>query len=229
LQSNQLTDTNWTPLGVALLADPAFGEIPGGLQAPHVFRANGYFYMIYGDFLRICMLRSTDGKNFTRMKNEIGQPNLFDGPWINVRDPMVLRVGALHLCYYTSSPPAGATQAAVFLRTSFDLKEWSQPMVVSAGGAASVPINLFDAECPFVVERNGWYYLFRNQAYGVNAQNTQYASKNPFDFGVDDDKYRLGTLPVAAPEIVLHQGHWYIAALNPMLDGIRLARLNWVP
>jgi hypothetical protein len=79
-----------------------------------------------------------------------------------------------------------------------------------------------------VVERNGWYYLFRNQTYGVNAQNTQYASKNPFDFGVDDDKYRLGSMPVAAPEIVQHQGHWYIAALNPQLDGIRLARLHWV-
>jgi len=38
----------------------------------------------------------------------------------------------------------------------------------------------------------------------------------------------VGTLPVAAPEIIFHRGRWYIAALNPGLDGIRLARLRWV-
>jgi hypothetical protein len=72
------------------------------------------------------------------------------------------------------------------------------------------------------------FYLFRNQLYGRNNLNTQYASANPLSFGVGDDRYRIGTLPVAAPEIVLHKGQWYIAALNPALDGIRIARLRWV-
>ena len=72
------------------------------------------------------------------------------------------------------------------------------------------------------------FYLFRNQLYGRNNLNTQYASPNPLSFGVGDDRYRIGTLPVAAPEIVLHKGQWYIAALNPALDGIRIARLRWV-
>ena len=47
-------------------------------------------------------------------------------------------------------------------------------------------------------------------------------------FGVGNDRYRVGTLPVAAPEIIDHRGQWYIAALNPALDGIRIARLRWV-
>jgi hypothetical protein len=34
-------------------------------------------------------------------------------------------------------------------------------------------------------------------------------------------------LPIAAPEIVTHEGEYFLAALNPGLDGIRLARLEW--
>jgi len=36
------------------------------------------------------------------------------------------------------------------------------------------------------------------------------------------------TLPIAAPEIILHEGQYYIAALDEgALDGIRIAKLNW--
>jgi hypothetical protein len=49
-------------------------------------------------------------------------------------------------------------------------------------------------------------------------------------FGINqDDRYFLCTLPVAAPEIVLYKGDYYIAALNEgALDGIRIAKLKWV-
>jgi hypothetical protein len=48
-------------------------------------------------------------------------------------------------------------------------------------------------------------------------------------FGINqDDRYFLGTLPVAAPEIIFHKGQYYIAALNQgALDGIRIAKLKW--
>ncbi len=53
---------------------------------------------------------------------------------------------------------------------------------------------------------------------------------DPAMFGINQDpRYFLGTLPVAAPEIILHEGRYYIAALNEgALDGIRIARLRWV-
>ena len=63
--------------------------------------------------------------------------------------------------------------------------------------------------------------------YGVPSLNTQYASPNPLNFGVGHDRFRISTLPVAAPEIILYEGQWYIAALNPGLDGVRIARLSW--
>jgi len=48
------------------------------------------------------------------------------------------------------------------------------------------------------------------------------------DFGVNDDgKHFVGTLPVAAPEIIRAQGKYYLAALLPDLKGIGIARLEW--
>jgi SAM-dependent methyltransferase len=37
----------------------------------------------------------------------------------------------------------------------------------------------------------------------------------------------VGRLPVAAPEIIEHDGQTYIASLLPSLKGIRIARLEW--
>jgi hypothetical protein len=85
-----------------------------------------------------------------------------------------------------------------------------------------------DCECPFVVERNGRFCLFRNQLYGTNNLNTQYVSADPLNFGVNDDSKCVGTLAVAAPEIIHFEGKYYVAALLPSLKGIRIARLKWV-
>jgi hypothetical protein len=37
------------------------------------------------------------------------------------------------------------------------------------------------------------------------------------------------TLPVAAPEVFLFNGQWYIASTMPDYGGIHLAKLKWVP
>lgn len=229
-EGRKLTDSNWTPKGIAMEADPALGEQPGGLQAPHVFREGDVYYMIYGDWQRICLAQSRDGKRFERVLNERGQPDLFSGPYGNSRDPMVLKWGGLYYCYYMGHTREARIQSMIFCRTSHDLRHWSEPIAVSGGGIAATQSNWWggDAECPFVVQREGYFYLFRNQLYETNPLNTQYASPNPLSFGVDDDRYRTGTLPVAAPEIIHHEGQWYIAALNPGLDGIRIVRARWV-
>ncbi len=224
-----LTDEHWKPMGIAMQADTALGESRGGLQAPYVFQTRGAYYMVYGDWKRICLARSDDGKTFVRVRNEKGEPALFFGPYENSRDPMVLEWGGLYFCYYMGHRREAAYKSAVFCRTSDDLRHWSEPMMVAAGGVAATQSNWYggDAECPFVVAKDGYFYLFRNQVYGEKSLNTQYASRNPLSFGVGDDRYRIGTLPVAAPEIFQHDGQWYIAALNPGLDGIRIARLRW--
>ena len=47
------------------------------------------------------------------------------------------------------------------------------------------------------------------------------------DFGIDDDRFLVGTLPVAAPEIIEYDGQTYIASLLPSLVGIRIAKMGW--
>lgn len=99
---------------------------------------------------------------------------------------------------------------------------------VGWGGLATLGVwSGADAERPVVVLKDGIFYLFRNKFYGRCNLNTQYASPDPLDFGVDDDCCRIGALAVVAPEIILSDGRRFVAALNPELDGIRIARLCW--
>ena len=72
------------------------------------------------------------------------------------------------------------------------------------------------------------FCLFRNQVYGLQALNTQYCSPDPLDFGIDDDRCCVGTLPVAAPEIIAYQDRYYIASLLSSQAGIRIASVDWV-
>lgn len=227
-ESAKLTDTHWTPKGIALQADPALDETQGGLQAPYVIRHDGRFWMFYGDWANICLATSLDGKTFTRYRNPTGKPQLHFAGQIdrdrNGRDPMVLRTGNKWHCYYTAHP---GNKGFDYARTSDDLIHWSEERVVAARGRSGD--GPYSAECPFVVEpQPGAFYLFRTQAYGKNAQTMVYFSRNPLDFGIDNDaEHYVTTLPVAAPEIFRHQGEWFMAALLPTLKGIQITRLEW--
>lgn len=225
-EGKRFEDANWEPKGIAMQADPAVGETAGGLQAPHVIRWQGKYVMAYGDWQHIAIATSEDGKTFTRVKSELsGVVGVFDeGPGAHARDAMLLPVGDGLLCYYTAYPgKRGAVYARKWIEG--DLRAWGPSRVVAFGGAAGS--DPYSAECPHVVEREGMYYLFRTQKYGRGEQTTVYRSADPLQFGVEGDQYRVGTLPVAAPEIVRHEGQDWLFALNPGLDGIRVVKLGW--
>jgi hypothetical protein len=225
-QGNKLTDTNWTPMGIAMMADPNFGETEGGLQAPFVLKEGPEYLMFYGTWEHIALARSRDGKTFARQLQPDGHAGMFgEGAGANTRDPMVLRIGNLYHCYYTAYP---GDRGADYVRTSRDLKHWSEAKKVSWGGSAGN--GKYSAECPFVYfhKPSGYYYLWRTQRYGERAQSTVYRSKNPLDFGQDNDRYMVGTVPYAAPEIIESEGETYIAVLLPSLKGIQVARLKFV-
>lgn len=232
-QAGNLTDTAWTPLGIMMEADTTLGEAHGGLQAPQVIIKDGIYHMLYGGWNKICLATSRDGKHFERVINETGTPVLFSGPMHGTRDPMVLQAGDKYHCYYTGHLNRDDTadiRAAVFCRTSTDLHNWSGPVMVSGGGRVSDLDGWGggDAECPFVVQTEDHYVLFRNQRYGKFSLNTQYCSHDPMNFGVNDDRFEVGRLPVAAPEIIHHGNEYYMAALTPGLDGIRMAQMKFV-
>lgn len=226
-QGGSITQTDWTPMGIAMRADPNFGETPGGLQAPYVFELDGHFEMFYGDWVNIRRARGQDGKTFARVLQPDRKAGLFnEGQESNARDPMVLRAGNQWIIYYTAHPDR---KGAVYARTSRDLNTWRESRIVARGGQAGD--GPYSAECPFVYfhKGTGLYYLFRTQHYGKNAKTSVYASKDPLAFGVDDDSKLVTTLPVAAPEIVEHDGQLFVAALMPDLKGIQIARLKFAP
>ncbi len=107
------------------------------------------------------------------------------------------------------------------------MTNWSASIVVNAGGQAGS--GALSAECPTIAESQpGVYYLFRNQLYGQNAQNSVYVSANPLDFGVNNDVgHFVCRLPIAAPEIFQYNGEWFIAALLPNLNGVQISHLIW--
>lgn len=232
-ESKNLTDSIWTPKGIKMEADTLVGERFGGLQAPHVIQKDGIYIMIYGGWDQLCMATSTDGKTFTRVINEKGTTEIFTGPYDNSRDAMTIKIGDLYHCYYSGHIIGETTEkikAAIFCRTSSDLKSWSEPTMVCGGGSVA-DLDSWgggDAECPFVVNICDKYILFRNVEYGSKNLNVQYCSSDPLNFGIDNDSLMVGKLELAAPEIILKDGQYYIAALKSTLDGIKMAKLEFV-
>ncbi len=221
-QTDQLTDTDWQPTGVTMQADSTLGETRGGLQAPYVLDINREFLMFYGDWQNIAIAQSPRGVNFKRIVKR-GIAGVFGGgPRDNTRDAMVIQIDQKYYCYYTKSPDG---IGAIYCRTSTDLEQWSFPVMVCFGGQAGMKGS--SLECPYVVNMDGYYYLFATQRYLGKPVTSVYRSLDPRDFGIDDDSNFIGTLPIAAPELIQHKDQWYIAALNVQLDGIRIAPLQW--
>lgn len=239
-EGQELTDTNWKPMGIAMDADPKLGEYPGGLQAPHVVMVGDTFHMFYGDWLHICHATSKDGKHFERVIQPNGETGIFEespearelGDLVNTRDIMMLNVNGLWHGYYTA---CANRQGPVYCRTTRDFKTWSPSTVVSFGGHTGTGRG--SGECPHVVQLDDEnFYLFRTQTYGQGPprqrgapQTSVYHSNDPLKFGINQDgMYFVCHLPIAAPEIVFHKGKYYVVALNRgSLNGMRIARLEF--
>ncbi len=235
-EGNSLTSTDWEPKGIKWVADPTLGEMPGGMQAPYVFKEDNFYYLFYGDWHNISLAKSMDGKNFERVLGGNGRPDLFaeygyggSTYFTQARDPMVIKRGNTYYCYYTTHAMEPINDGAAFARTSLNMKDWSESVMISHTPVYKDSDPMFSDECPQVVylKEHELYYLFITQQYGKDSQTTVYASPNPLYFGVDDSSRKVCTLPIAAPEIIYEDGQYYLAALNPKLDGIRMVKLKW--
>ena len=209
--------------GVMARADSGWGEQvhpEEKMQAPFFMATDsGYFCFYNSSGLRIMF--SPYGKQFSRIPFN-GDSNLvFDQ---SGRDVMILKHRGTFYAYSTISTISadGWKSGFIVVRTSEDLHHWSDYTVVSAGGmAGNGPVS---AESPFVICHKGYFYLFRSSS--ISGKCYVYASDNPYYFGVNDDSRWVATLPVKAPELILHRGSWYISDLGDF-RGIRLWRLGW--
>ncbi|NWF83229.1 MAG: hypothetical protein HXY18_05305 [Bryobacteraceae bacterium] len=233
-QGRSPVEPGWEAMGVAMRADPAFGERLGSMQAPYVLKIGEKYHLFYTSGGRAFVALSEDGKTFARHQMEPGRFGLFDRFSTGEdkviggggRDIMLLRDGNRWIAYYTANPD---DIGRVYARTSPDLKRWDPPRIVAWGGEAGV--NFYSAECPWVYKLPGtpWYFLFRTQLYKNPPTTRVYRSRDPFDFGLNNDDMLVARLPVAAPELLEYRGKLYIACLMPDLKGLRTAPLEFGP
>ncbi|MET0903165.1 MAG: family 43 glycosylhydrolase [Acidimicrobiales bacterium] len=227
----------WTKQPFALTADPAWGETQ--LWAPHVVHHDGTYWMYVcaggaeKTEYRIHLATSDDAWTWTRHP---ASPVIVDG--YEARDPMVQRVGDRWVLYYTAtSEPAGGHHV-VAAAESDDLVHWSGRHIVYTDpmeGTMAGP-----TESPFVVERDGrWYLLigpdydtlvtsFRDTGrYDLRAyrRTRVLASDDPFAFALAD---QVAAIDAHAAEVVVDErGDWWVTHCGWGQGGVWLAPMHW--
>jgi beta-fructofuranosidase len=214
----------WDQKGVVARASTEWGEQKDGsietIQAPFFKKVDDRYICFYNS-AGIRVMLSEDGANYTR------QPFKDEGNLLyeqGGRDVMVMGDEGTYYAYSTIATVArdGWLRGFVNVRTSKNLIQWSDYTIVSEGGrAGNGPVS---AESPFVQKYEGYYYLFRSSS--ITGTTFVYRSKDPYNFGVNNDDKLITELPVWAPEILFEDGQWYISDIADF-RGVMLANLTW--
>ncbi|HVV35459.1 MAG TPA: family 43 glycosylhydrolase [Acidimicrobiales bacterium] len=225
----------WTKHPPVLTADPALGE--KHLWAPHVIDHEGRYWMfVCGGSTegpatyRIQLATSEDGLTWTR---HAANPLVVDG--YEARDPMVLHVDDRWVMYYTATSEPGGGHHVVIAAESDDLLQWRgrhvvyRDELVGTGGGPT--------ESPFVVARDGMYYLFMGPADFASAMArrvdwaTAYsstivlASDDPLHFDRADC---VGEIAAHASEVVVDEnGSAWITHCGWGQGGVYVAPLSF--
>ena len=173
---------------------------------------------------QMCAMVSDDGWKWERLRNDEGKSRVFAGPG-EVRDPCLLKIDGVWHCYYAGYDKGDPNNPGFYCRTSTDLHSWSDYTVVHVDHTISA--NRWGTECPHVVRRDGYFYLFRTENY-YEAKTHVFRSEDPLDFGVGAaaGEY-VGTFPAAAVEIYEIDGKEYVSSNhNPPL-GTQMAEMAW--
>jgi len=122
--------------------------------------------------------------------------------------------GTFYMYYCTSIKSGGARSLnAIGVAVSRDLVSWEDR------GAFTLKNVDHYAESPFVVKRNGVYYMFYTRTGA--GEGTGYAtSYNPVTgFSVPDDDRNMLIPGANASEVLEFKGKWYITAASPRVGG----------
>ncbi|MEU6981922.1 glycosyl hydrolase family 32 [Streptomyces sp. NPDC046324] len=136
------------------------------------------------------------------------------------RDPMVLRVGGEWVMYYTELSDVGGHHVVAY-RRSADLLHWSEPGVAFTDASTDATVSV--TESPYVVQRDGWYYLFIGPRNGYEGTEVL-ASRDPFHFALAG---YAGHVPGHAVEVIADGERWYVSAAGWFRNGLYVAPLYW--
>lgn len=219
--SMDLLSPQWAKQPHVLPVDPAWEETH--VWAPHVVRHEGLYYMFYcagGSDHRAYRIHLATSPDLWQWARHPANPMLVDG--FDARDPMVIRYGEAWIMYYTANRQPEGGHHTVAAMTSRDLCHWGdkrEVLVHPQEGTFGGP-----TESPFVVARDGKFYLFvcTNAPYNTSAV---YESDDPFHWNIANC---VGEFPSHASEIIVtSRGEYYLSRAGWGEGGLYLARLHW--
>jgi hypothetical protein len=149
------------------------------------------------------------------------------GQSYGTRDPMVRFDAAGQRYYlYATKTSAGRNNEGIAVSVSSDLAEWKTVHVIPTG-----PKNTCD-ESPFVVEKDGWYYLWATASsihyyYGIPTRVFRSAHADFRDLPNTRPEHAIYELPLHAVEIVEDAGRTWIGQTGHGGPGIVFHRLRW--
>ncbi|MHB9011437.1 MAG: family 43 glycosylhydrolase, partial [Ignavibacteriaceae bacterium] len=204
--------------------------------APYILRYNGKYWMFYAGVNKnsceaIGLATSNnlyDWKRYT--KNPViktGHWGLWDSTkWSDCRDPMVLQDGDTFYCYYCAgrtNPKTQTHEYCVGISSSKDLLTWKDEGFIRLKNSLETP-----PESPFVVKRNGMYYLFyTSYKYGTVYTTSRHPVNGWHELPIDKMRIISG---VSASEIYRTDGKWYISFISHMKNGLHffeIRKLIW--
>ncbi|PXX58853.1 beta-fructofuranosidase [Nocardia tenerifensis] len=210
----------WTKQPPALRVDPDYGETH--IWAPFVVTADGRYYMFYaggGEDRTAAAINLATSTDMFHWERRCSGPLFRDG--YDARDPMVARVGDQWVMYYcATSDPAGGNHVVAY-RTSTDLEHWGDRHIAYTD--PTVGTEAGNTESPFVVQVDGWWYLFigpRPDYVGTDV----FRSDNPFCFRIGN---KVGHIASHAAELVHDDIRWWITAAGWGQGGVYLAPLTF--
>jgi arabinan endo-1,5-alpha-L-arabinosidase len=227
----------WTKQTAALAVDAT--QLESVLWAPHAIAHQGTYWMFVcgggpaPNAFRIQLATSTDGFAWTRASQN---PLLVDG--FEARDPMVLRVGARWIMYYTATTTREGGNFMVAAAESDDLVHWRGRHAVyvdACEGTYGGP-----TESPFVFAHEGDFYLFIGPDWtGLmesHARTGRYdrasyrrtrvlASDDPLSFRIEN---QVGTIDAHAAEVIVDErGATWVSHCGWGQGGVYLAPLHF--
>ncbi len=202
--------------GIFAVSNPEIGQYEGVMQAPHCVKEDGKYYLYYNAAYMnerggrqgnsaYCKV-SDDGKTFTDLKAPDGGYKFFKMG----RDLMIFRDD--DGTYYSYFENGNDMQ----YRTAKTLQgPWS-------GGASTSLNTAGNPESPFVVKKNGGYYLWEQMKVFYSDTCDSFP-------GEPIAKMTPGHLNFYyAPEIILDDGQYYIFGYGGSGGGLWGCKMKWV-
>lgn len=201
--------------------------------APCVIENNGLYYMFYGPSPTKLAVSFDFGDWFGCEINMNGVP-----PMACHRDHFVLKYGEKWVMYATGVKDG---KSAISCMISDDLQSWDfHGYALTSGENAPLNPSWGAFESPYVVERDGLYYLFTTYtdcSLKTYHDTLVFCSDSPYDFGVYNAD-ESGAVPIAklhchAPEVLCVDGKWMITTCgwrrSSFAKGaVKIAELDWV-